>query len=531
MLYCVSPRNNLMLLILGILFLFCIPQQANAQPMQWMEPLSLESQVGWKAEPPDIAIEGRFIFMVWHTWITEYTSHIRFSMSDDAGRTWTEPMALTSEESVADSPKIACDKNIVHVVWKEVQQNYTEIYYTRSLNYGQTWDAIQQLTFNNTITTNIYDVKIAVQHSMVYVIWKDYRTGSSEVFLKKSTDSGETWSDNIRITTDYTPSYHPAITTSPSMTWIVWDDWGERADICYSYSTDDGNSWNGKHFLTQQGESKEADIAIEGNHVYIVWEDNRDGNYEVYFKESPDRGLSWYEDQRLTNASGFSVNPQLAVNNNTITVVWMDNREGTYDIYYKQRDIQNQWTTDYLIQKTGSDELFPCISLMKGYPCIAWKQHDNAAQSDVVFIQALFSTPLITALDSTLIDNSTTKEHALHVYGVDQFYTMSELHCQIQIKFPLAEWNTLDNVMFVDDHWEQTIAFSDVSQPGNYLVRAKVQNPEGTTSPWSEYLILSFQQISENKNSPGFEGIGVFVALTVIMFGMTLFYHTRRQKQ
>ncbi len=42
-------------------------------------------------------------------------------------------------------------------------------------------------------------------------------------------------------------------------------------------------------------------IAINGSVVHVVWSDERDGNYEIYYKRSTDGGVSWGADTRLTN--------------------------------------------------------------------------------------------------------------------------------------------------------------------------------------------------------------------------------------
>ena len=42
-------------------------------------------------------------------------------------------------------------------------------------------------------------------------------------------------------------------------------------------------------------------IAAAGNVVHVVWTDERDGNWEVYYKRSTDGGLHWDPDYRITD--------------------------------------------------------------------------------------------------------------------------------------------------------------------------------------------------------------------------------------
>ena len=65
-------------------------------------------------------------------------------------------------------------------------------------------------------------------------------------------------------------------------------------------------------------------VAANGNTVHVVWYDNRDGNYEIYYKRSTDAGATWGSDTRLTNNTGISYYPAVAVRGDTVHVVWQD---------------------------------------------------------------------------------------------------------------------------------------------------------------------------------------------------------------
>jgi len=511
-------KKSLAFLLFFLLALLLFQSCSSAQYFTWMKDTSLESENGWKAELPDIVIQDRYIYVVWHTWITELASLISFKMSSDAGKTWSETLRFTSEESIADSPKITCQNNFIYIVWKEVTTNVTEIFFKSSSDYGKTWNENKQLTYNNTIPRNIYDVKIETQDSMVFVIWKDYRTGSSEVFLKKSDDYGETWSQDIRVTKDYTPSYHPAMAIGTHVLWIVWDDWGEEAEICSSQSYDFGNTWSDKQFLTSKGESKEPCIAIEDEHICLVWMDDQDDNFEIYFKESSDNGMTWSDDVRLTNNSGLSASPQISMYNDTISIVWMDDRSGHYEIFFKQRSKEYNWTKDQQVTHSSYEQLFPALALLKSYPCIVWKTHFGASQSDINFTMASFDIPLVLSLyvSDTTMDFSESIN--LEVYGIDQHYSVSELNCEVQLKSSNDTWIPLHETIFIDDHWEQVITFTNTSSFGEYPIRARLSNPEGKESAWSEITSIELIPKKTNSQSPGFEIIGLIVFMVLFVF-------------
>ncbi|HUT92668.1 MAG TPA: hypothetical protein VMY37_24460 [Thermoguttaceae bacterium] len=83
--------------------------------------------------------------------------------------------------------------------------------------------------------------------------------------------------------------------------------------------------------------SRRPMIAAAGIELHIVWFDNRDGNLEVYYKDSQDGGDTCSEDARLTHADGESRHAAIAVSRKSVHVIWSDDRDGNTEIFYKRR--------------------------------------------------------------------------------------------------------------------------------------------------------------------------------------------------
>src|ERR1051325_9513309 len=122
-------------------------------------------------------------------------------------------------------------------------------------------------TGNNIRLTNDLAVSetpsICADGSNVHLVWIDYRNGNQEVYYKRSTNSGLSWSSDIRLTNN------PAYTYSPS-------------------------------------------ISVSGLYIHVTWSNYRDGNFEIYYKRSVDGGISWGADTRLTNNSAPSRSPTIS---------------------------------------------------------------------------------------------------------------------------------------------------------------------------------------------------------------------------
>ena len=103
----------------------------------------------------------------------------------------------------------------------------------------------------------------------------------------------------------------------------------EAEDFAYSECT-----WTQDILLTEvDGEfSNQPDIASEGRYVHLVWQDTRDGDSEIYYRQRS--GGSWGAETRLTTNSGLSWSPCIARGpDGRLHVAWVDSRTGDHEIY------------------------------------------------------------------------------------------------------------------------------------------------------------------------------------------------------
>jgi hypothetical protein len=128
--------------------------------------------------------------------------------------------------------------------------------------------------------------------------------------------------------------------------YIAWqDNRNGDFDIYFNYSTDGGTTWRAGDIRLDTGDSAGAnksencEISCSGNNVYAVWHDDRNGAWDVYFNCSTDGGARWQTpDVRLDTGdspgSYLSGLAQVASSGNQVYVVWQDQRNGLFDIYF-----------------------------------------------------------------------------------------------------------------------------------------------------------------------------------------------------
>ena len=185
-----------------------------------------------------------------------------------------------------------------------------------------------------------------------------------------------TWSDyENRLTTyvdfDGIPS---VIQASDGAIWIFWTRKTENYDICYTVSSDEGFTWSQETQLTSNSSANTAVNAFRASDgtILLVWDSDRTGNYDIYYKTSSDLGSSWSNDTQLTNHTGRDLKPSVCqLSNGTIWVVWCSDRTGGYDIYLKtSSDGGVSWSDDFWV--TNSPELDKSPSIAQMHDDTVW---------------------------------------------------------------------------------------------------------------------------------------------------------------
>lgn len=94
----------------------------------------------------------------------------------------------------------------------------------------------------------------------------------------------QTWTIDKRLTCNNVDSVFPAIAEDPSdQIHLVWaDEWPGNLEIYYKKYLAVGNRWVTKRLTYKPEVSLSPAIAIDTlNRIYVVWEDNYPGNWEI----------------------------------------------------------------------------------------------------------------------------------------------------------------------------------------------------------------------------------------------------------
>jgi BNR repeat-like domain len=289
---------------------------------------------------PDLALDSAdSLHLVWEDG-TPGNYEIYYMRSTDYGVNWTSAQRLTWTSGESGGAAIAVDSSgKLHVAWHDDTPGNFEIYYKKSNDGGATWGASQRLarTPDESVAPDI----IFQSPGNIHVVWEDYTPGNNEIYYRKSSDLGATWGKTQRLTWTSGGSLVPLIALDPSDNLhLIWQDMtpGE-SEIYYKKSTNQGKTWTASKRITwASGSTLPSGLAADSfGNLHVVWAFGSLIPYEVYYKKSTDGGATWTTSQRLTWTSGDSFDATIAADSSGyLHVVWHDYTPGRPEIYYKK---------------------------------------------------------------------------------------------------------------------------------------------------------------------------------------------------
>jgi len=207
----------------------------------------------------------------------------------------------------------------------------------------------------------------------VYVTWSWF-TGlsTSQIAFTRSTNGGQTWTPAMFISETLTLEIgvqgSQVVVDNDGTIHVSWVDF-DRGVMRYTYSTNEGNSWNGPYdvcdvqpmaYTSNNGTYRTptlpsmkvdmSDTETEGS-IYITWSDQSEGDPNVYMVKSEDGGDEWGEPYRVNGEDNGHDQffPTLTISPDGDVIV-------TY--YDKRDDPANSLLNMYMSASSDGGEIF-----------------------------------------------------------------------------------------------------------------------------------------------------------------------------
>lgn len=239
--------------------------------------------------------------------------------------------------------------------------------------------------------------------------WIDARGGDDfNLYAQRVDENGNLqWGTGV-VVCDIAGSQFNAVTISDQNQGVVvvWQDCRSSDNDIYAQRLDSlGNQcWisTGLPLCTSPGQQYEPTLADLGNGYFIIlWEDRRNGNYDIYGQIFDTTGNLYWESngKQLISFNSHQFQPEVAVvNDSHFVIVWEDCRNGDIDIdlYAQKFDWQGvalwdpsgvelgiglDYQRDAQLVADGTDGLFICWEDARIYQLLIHCQHLDSAGS------------------------------------------------------------------------------------------------------------------------------------------------------
>jgi hypothetical protein len=296
----------------------------------WSEDERLTNAAGNSLQA-GLAIDGSDNLHVVWTDYRDGNGEIYYKRFD--GAAWQADQRLTDAAGLSLHPSIAAEPDgKLHVVWYDERGDSQGIYH-KYFN-GTNWAADEYVT--SFVGLYCYPGVAPGQAGVLHLVWEDQRDSDYEIYYKRH--NGISWGATRRLTVSPGYSRFPSVVADSSgRVHVFWQDYRD-GDYEVYLKTYDGVGWGGDERLTTAaGDAYQPMGALgTGDNMYVVWSDSRHGNWEIYHKSFD--GVGWSPDERLTAVfPGDSRHVSLAGDHEgNLHMAWQDDRDGNEEIYWKE---------------------------------------------------------------------------------------------------------------------------------------------------------------------------------------------------
>lgn len=230
----------------------------------------------------------------------------------------------------------------------------------------------------------------------IWAVWHAGPVGSRDIYLGKLRAGVDAFGASVRLTTDSADQVNPAIALGiEDELYVVWQDNRRGAWDIYGSTSGNGKTWTPERRIGDDDDNQNYNqtnpaVAVDDrspNHAYVVWQGERAGNYDIYIAESIDLFVTNVVTQVTSDASA-QTDPAIAVNSsNMLYVLWTDARNpstGT-DIYGAAG---SPWTNVPVVRK-AADQSSPSICVESTGTVLHFMWVDNTSGNNDIYYGSL----------------------------------------------------------------------------------------------------------------------------------------------
>jgi hypothetical protein len=155
-----------------------------------------------------------------------------------------------------------------------------------------------------------------------YAVWSTGEEEDRYILFSRSNDGGNSFSSPLSLSgKSRSAVFNPEVSSSGNNVYVVWQGQSKNGnqDIFLRKSSDYGSTFSETENLSNDpGGSGNPDVTIDGNSTHIAWEGTTPGNNFIFYTKS-DEGSDFDSPQKLSSNTGISYKPEIIVKDESVT--------------------------------------------------------------------------------------------------------------------------------------------------------------------------------------------------------------------
>ena len=242
----------------------------------------------------------------------------------------------------------------------------------------------------------------------IWAVWHTGAAGSRDIYIARRAAGANSFGAGTQITTNNADQHNPALAVgAKDKLYIVWQDNRNGDWDIYGSTSTNGRTWSAQRQITDSNDNQiNPAIAIDSqstNRAYVVWQDDRSGNEDIYVALSANAFLT-NAVTRITSNTSDQTTPAIAIDSsNTAYVVWTDARNATTtDIYGAS---SGAWTNVPVVNK-AANQSNPAIAVESTGSVLHFAWVDQTAGDSDIYYASSDGLPAGPLTGTNLIDDN-----------------------------------------------------------------------------------------------------------------------------
>ena len=250
------------------------------------------------------------------TGVSPALRRVGYSFSTDGGQTWSVSQLtpqIIPDAPLSSDPVVVVDTSgnfYIYTVSLNETNGNGELWLFKSTDQGETFNQVYEMATGPWFEDKEWgttDLSPTSPYSnTMYCSWTRF-AADTDILLIRSTDEGVTWNSPVTVSDQIgVQGSFPAVSSDGEL-YIVWRGYGSGGQIRFDKSTDGGLTFSTDKIISNAPDSWFPHMTVDlsggpfHNNIYVVWNDLRNGDDDVFMSISSNSGDTWTPAQKINN--------------------------------------------------------------------------------------------------------------------------------------------------------------------------------------------------------------------------------------